>query len=191
MTDKSSETKSTHSFFELASFGKRMEFSLIADMLKEGLDIYRPMVDDKGIDCILRRPDDTFAEIQIKARSAAIGTENAGRFAGILCEPRRNYWFVSHSAKIGECGTMWIMNSLELVTLASRNVSGKNAGKYTMNFDYVKKGKDGVKRAYVRSHLEKYISTDFTRIIENGIFIEDSIDHQKQIQQFSSAPQNS
>lgn len=173
MPDKPAAQKNTHSFFELASFGKRMEFALIADMLKEGLDIYRPMVDDKGIDCVLRRDDGSYAEIQIKARSARIGAENAARFAGIVCEPRRNYWFVFHSAKIGVTGTMWIMNSLELVNLASRNSSGKNKGKYTINFHNVRKGQAGVLRAYPRPCLEKYIATDFSRIRENTLFSED------------------
>ena len=165
--------KMGHSFFELASFGKRMEFVLIADMLKECLDIYRPMVDDKGIDCVLRRGDGSYAEIQIKARSSGIGPENAARFAGIVCEPRRNYWFVFHSAKIGATGIMWIMNSLELVNLASRNSSGKNKGKYTINFSTVRKGQDGVPRAYPRPKLEKYIATDFSRIRDNHLFNED------------------
>lgn len=165
MREKPSPPTITPPFFELASVGKRMEFSLIADMLREGMDIYRPMVDDKGIDCILRREDGTFAEIQIKARSSGIGAQNAAGFAGITCEPRRNYWFVFHAAKIGVGGTMWIMNSLELVTHASKNVSGKNSGKYSIHFHTVRKGKDGVLRASIRSTLEKYIATNFSRII--------------------------
>lgn len=175
MPKHASPPKVTHSFFELASFGKRMEFSIIADMLKEGLDIYRPMVDDKGIDCVLRRPDGSYAEIQIKARSARIGAQNAARFAGIECEPRPNYWFVFHAAKLGENGTMWIMNSLELAGLASQNSSGKNAEKYTIDFHRVKTEKDGIRRAYVKPALEKYIATDFSRICANTLFKEDIV----------------
>lgn len=172
MTDKSSETKSTHSFFELASFGKRMEFSLIADMLKEGLDIYRPMVDDKGIDCILRRPDGTFAEIQIKARSKKIGPKNAATFAGIKCTPQRNYWFVFHAALLGENGLMWIMNSLELDKYASRNISGDNIGSYTIHLHKMKKC--GIKTClYPNPRLEKFITTNFDRIFEDKLLEDD------------------
>ena len=46
-------TKAANSFFKLASFGKRMEFSIISEMLCQGLDVYRPMVDDKGIDAVI------------------------------------------------------------------------------------------------------------------------------------------
>ena len=50
-----------HSFTNLASFGKRIEHFLIGQMLKEGLDVYLPVVDDKGIDAVVRRPDGSFA----------------------------------------------------------------------------------------------------------------------------------
>jgi len=52
-----------------ASFGKRIEFSIIGEMLKEGLDVYIPMVDDMGIDAIVRRYTGSFLEIQIKAQT--------------------------------------------------------------------------------------------------------------------------
>lgn len=173
MSEQSAEQKTTHTFFDLASFGKRMEFALIAAMLKEDMDIYRPMVDDKGIDCVLRRGDGSYAEIQIKARSANIGAKHAARFAGIECVERRNYWFIFHSAKIGATGTMWIMNSLEFVKLASCSSPEKDKKKYTIDFHYVRKGKDGVLRAYPRANLEKYIATDFSRIRANTLFTED------------------
>ncbi len=44
-------------FRNLAGFGKRIEFWLIGRMLKEGLDVYIPLVDDFGIDAIIRKPD--------------------------------------------------------------------------------------------------------------------------------------
>ena len=38
-------------------------------MQKEGLDVYMPLVDDFGIDAVIRKPSGEFIEIQIKARS--------------------------------------------------------------------------------------------------------------------------
>ncbi|MBR6980214.1 MAG: hypothetical protein IKH88_10315 [Prevotella sp.] len=42
------------SFSSLASFWKRIEHFPIGQMLKEGLDVYLPVVDDKGIDAVVR-----------------------------------------------------------------------------------------------------------------------------------------
>ena len=56
-------------FRNLASFGKRIEFWIIGEMIKEGHDVYIPMVDDMGIDAVVRKPNGKFIEVQIKARS--------------------------------------------------------------------------------------------------------------------------
>ena len=41
-------------------------------MLSEGLDVYTPLIDDNGIDAVVRNPDGSFVEIQIKTRSKDI-----------------------------------------------------------------------------------------------------------------------
>ena len=56
-------------FRSTAGFGKRMEYNLVGQMLMEGLDVYLPLVDDHGVDCIIKKTDGTFIEVQIKARS--------------------------------------------------------------------------------------------------------------------------
>ena len=43
------------SFRSVSSFGKRMEYNLIGKMLIEGLDVYLPLVDDHGVDCIVKK----------------------------------------------------------------------------------------------------------------------------------------
>ena len=68
------------SFRHSAGFGKRMEYNLVGKMLMEGLDVYLPLVDDHGVDCVIKKEDGTFIEVQIKARSS----ENAGK---------RSIWF--------------------------------------------------------------------------------------------------
>ena len=40
-----------------AGFGKRIEFWIIGEMLKQGLDVYIPLVDDNAIDAVVRRQD--------------------------------------------------------------------------------------------------------------------------------------
>lgn len=56
-------------FRNSAGFGKRVEYWIMGKMLMEGLDIYVPLVDDDAIDVVIRRPDQTFTTVQIKARS--------------------------------------------------------------------------------------------------------------------------
>ncbi len=77
-------------------------------MLKEGLDVYVPLVDDNAIDAVVRRKDGTFVEIQIKARSKDVVEGDAALFAAIPHEVRPGYWFVFYSERLH---TMWIMNS--------------------------------------------------------------------------------
>lgn len=55
-------------FRHSAGFGKRIEYWIIGNMLKEGLDVYIPMVDDDAIDAVIRRKDESFITVQIKAR---------------------------------------------------------------------------------------------------------------------------
>ena len=57
------------SFRNTASFGKRIEYYVVGLMLKEGLDVYMPLVDDDAIDAVVKKPDGSFVEVQIKARS--------------------------------------------------------------------------------------------------------------------------
>lgn len=59
-------------FRHSAGFGKRMEYNLVGKMLMEGLDVYLPLVDDYGVDCVIKKEDGTFIEVQIKARSSEV-----------------------------------------------------------------------------------------------------------------------
>jgi hypothetical protein len=162
----SSEAKAGKSFFHLASFGRRMEFWIIGEMLRQGLDVYRPLVDDKGIDAIVRRPNGTYAEVQIKARTKDIAPEQAGLFAGIRCEPNPAYWFIFHSAHIGENGKIWLMTAAEFMEYASRQTQGKHAGAYTLHLSGVKSNKEtGVKEAYPKPQFEKFACISFERLL--------------------------
>jgi hypothetical protein len=148
-------------------FGKSMEHTLIGQMMREGLEIYRPEVDDKGIDAMVRRPDGTTVAVQMKARSKEIAAEQAGLFAGIKCEPGPNYFFIFHAAQIGENGKMWIMTADEFIENASKNTQGKHAGKYSLNLSECKLNKEtGQKEAYGKPQFEKFACTSFKRLLE-------------------------
>ena len=85
------------SFRHSAGFGKRMEYNLIGRMLMEGLDCYVPLVDDHGVDCVVKKSDGTFIEIQIKARSNEVTEGDAALFAAITHEDKPNFYFVFYS----------------------------------------------------------------------------------------------
>jgi hypothetical protein len=110
---------SDKSFRNSAAFGKRIEYWIIGQMLKEGLDVYVPLVDDHAIDAIIKRSDGSTALIQIKARSKHVVDGDAALFAAIPHEEvRLNYWFIFYSERMD---MMWIMTSEEFDREATKN----------------------------------------------------------------------
>ena len=113
-------------FKHTAGFGKRMEYNLVGKMLMEGLDVYLPLVDDHGVDCVIKKSDGTFIEVQIKARSNEVTNGDAALFAAITHDLTPNFYFVFYSERLD---TMWIMSSEEFLTECVTNKNGKNKGK--------------------------------------------------------------
>jgi len=77
-------------FRHSAGFGKRIEYWIVGKMLKEGLDVYMPLVDDDAIDAVVRRQDGSFITVQIKARSKKVVPGDAALFSAIPHERREN-----------------------------------------------------------------------------------------------------
>lgn len=147
------------SFKHSAGFGKRVEFSIIGKMLMEGLDCYVPLVDDHGVDCVVKKEDSTFIEIQIKARSNEVKLGDGAMFASISHELRPNYYFVFVSHRLEK---MWIMSSGEFLKESKLIHSGKNAGKRNIKFNGCKTNKaTGKKEEYMLDKYAKYEQDDF------------------------------
>ena len=72
MLERSNRSHSAICAGDSAGFGKRMEYNLVGKMLMEGLDVYLPLVDDHGVDYVIKKEDGTFIEVQIKARSSEV-----------------------------------------------------------------------------------------------------------------------
>ncbi len=144
------------------AFGKRIEYWIVGQMLKEGLDVYLPLVDDDAVDAVIKRPDGRFIEIQIKARAEGVVFGNAGGFAAIKHEWRPDYWFVFYSERLD---TIWIMSSDEFLAEATQNKAGENAGKHSLWFNGKRKNKDtGEPEEYMKEKYKKYVQTDFSRL---------------------------
>lgn len=152
------------SFRHSAGFGKRIEYWIIGQMLKEGLDVYVPLVDDDAIDAVIRKQDGSFVTVQIKARSKSVAWGNAALFAAIPHEFRDNYWFVFYSERMN---MMWIMSSQEFLDEAVQNKTGKNRGLRSVWFNGKRRNKTtGESEEYCKTRYEKYLATDFSRLKE-------------------------
>lgn len=149
------------SFRHSAGFGKRMEYNLVGKMLMEGLDVYLPLVDDHGVDCVIKKEDGTFIEVQIKARSQEVNPGDAALFSVITHDLTPKFYFVFYSERLD---LMWILSSEEFLKECVTNRNGKNAGKHSIWFNgYRTEKASGEKKEYCKKQFEKYIETDFTR----------------------------
>ena len=117
------------SFRNSAGFGKRMEYNLVGKMLMEGLDVYLPLVDDHGVDCVIKKEDGLFIEVQIKARSNEVKEGDAALFSAIRHERTENFYFVFYSERMN---TMWILSSEEFMNECATNKKGKNTGSHSI-----------------------------------------------------------
>jgi hypothetical protein len=149
-------------FRNSAAFGKRIEYWIVGRMLKEGMDVYMPLVDDHAVDAIVRRSDGTIALIQIKARSRDVVEGDAALFAAIDHDQRDEYWFVFYSERLD---LIWILTSEEFLKDSVQNKTGKNAGKRSIWFNGKRKNRDtGLREEYCKPQWEKYLAQDFSRI---------------------------
>ena len=152
-------------FRHSAGFGKRMEYWIVGKMLKEGLDVYMPLVDDDAIDAVIRRPDGSFTSVQIKARSKNVVPGDGALFAAIRHEPRQDYWFVFYSERMD---TTWILSSEEFIVEAAQNKTGKNKGKRSIWFNGKRTDRaTGEVHEHCKPQFEKYIAHDFSRVIQS------------------------
>jgi len=111
-------------FHDTASFGKRQEYSVVAQLLRRGFDVYMTLVDDKGIDCIVRLDERRYVDVQIKARSKDAQQWNF--FAAMNFKPRSNLFFIFY---IERTDTFWTLPSTEVAKLSTQNRNGANAGR--------------------------------------------------------------
>jgi len=154
-------------FRHSASFGTRIEYWVIGLLLKEGFDVFVPLVDDYGIDAIIRGPGGKIIDLQIKARSNNVITGDAALFAALdHPEIRENYYFLFYAERMN---LIWLMSSEEFIAEAAQNKRGKNKGKRSIWFNGTRNRKK-CPEEYPKEKFEKYCITqedgthDFSRI---------------------------
>ena len=128
----------------------------------EGMDVYVPLVDDHGVDCVVKKEDGTFVEVQIKAASKNTNIEYCAMFSAIWHELTPNYYFIFYSEALD---TTWLLSSEEFIRLSSQSTKGKNAGQRSIQFNGYRTDKTtGEKVPYCSDKYKDYICTDFKRI---------------------------
>ena len=141
-------------FRDAASSGKRQELAAIAELLRRGFDVYRTLVDDQRIDCVIREDAGgapVYVDVQIKARSRDCRPKTGGTFAALeVRNPRPNFFFIFYSEHADD---YWVVPSMELVREARRIKTGKAAGRYTIALTNVS-GKTG--KVVPRPRFDKY-----------------------------------
>lgn len=123
------------SYRDTASFGKRQEYSVVVELLKRGFDVYMTLVDDQGIDCVIRLDNKRYIDVQIKARSKIAKQWNF--FAAMSFKPRKNLYFIFYTEKND---THWTIPSIRVKALSFTNKTGKNKEKMSLNLPKLESG---------------------------------------------------
>jgi hypothetical protein len=124
-------------FRDSASYGKRQEYIAVAELLKRDFDVYMTLVDDQGIDCVIRINNLRYLDVQIKARSRRAIPKDWAYYPRLhVPEGRDNLFFILYSEG-ADC--YWTFPSSDIIRLAkeqgtnvSMNFTGANAGKYAI-----------------------------------------------------------
>jgi hypothetical protein len=128
-------------------------------MLKDGLDVYLPIIDNHGVDMVVKRPDGIFAEVQIKARSSE--AKCPAFFPDIrLWRPIPHYWYIFYAARFD---TMLLLSSREFYLLSGGEEQDEKEYLRQIRFD----GKVGGKPC-IQTKYQKYIATNFSRILHEN-----------------------
>jgi len=110
---------------------------LLKELDNEDYDIYRPIIDNKGIDLIIRKlinKKSYYLELQIKSRSSE--AKYPYRFAELKVQERDNYYFIFYTEINIENNIeekMWLVPSTKIKSVGSPNKTGENKGKYTID----------------------------------------------------------
>jgi hypothetical protein len=104
-----------------------MEYWIIGLLLKEGFDVFVPLVDDDGIDAIIRGNNGRKLDVQIKARSGEVRFGSSALFTLGQSHPkvRSDFFFIFYSERLLD---MWIMSSSDFVENCVTTKSGLHEG---------------------------------------------------------------
>ena len=149
----------TISFRHTAGFGKRIEYWIVGLMLKQGMDVYLPLVDDDAIDAVVKNPDGRFVQVQIKARSKSIKAGDGTLFSAITHVLREDYFFIFYSERHDK---IWVFSSTEFLKFSHGNKKGVNLGKRSIWLNGKRKNKvTGEIEEHIYERFKPFEAIDF------------------------------
>lgn len=150
------------SFRNSAAFGKRIEYWIIGLLLKDGFDVFVPLVDDDGIDAIIRGKEGRKLDVQIKARSSTVAFGSCALFGVGQSHPdeRPDFFFLFYSDRLDE---IWVMSSRDFIANCVTTKTGKNIGNRSvwLNGRSTKAGLEHPNPRFDKWRITKYGSPDF------------------------------
>jgi hypothetical protein len=152
-------------FFDTASFGKRIEYWIIGLMLKDGLHVFVPLVDDIGIDAIIRTDKGCLIEVQIKSRSKKCKPNQAALFTVKTVRPESRNWYVFYSEQLNK---IWLMNTKQFLEHSREVKRGKFSGLRWIKFNGLRRIKaTGEVEVTLLERFNEFVCEDFTKLKES------------------------
>lgn len=137
------------------SLGKEGELLVMARLLKEGYDIYPPLVDDKQVDCIIRntlKGTPEYLDIQIKTRTNKCKKYTWAHFGGIRMIPRDKYFFIFYSGGLED---YWVVPSKKIAENFGKGE--EYPGGYSINFmDYDSKARSHIENEKLKKYKNNF-----------------------------------
>ena len=103
--------------------GERGELYVFGELLRQGAVPYRPLVDQQGVDALVRTNTGHIVELQITTSGSA-GSKHPSWFLMPKFEPRKNFFILGVEFIEGKPGDVWVLSSLVFDEYASGKAKG-------------------------------------------------------------------
>ena len=147
-----------------ASFGKRIEYRIIAELLAANFDVFIPLVDDHGVDCVIKSiqngSQSDYKEIQIKARSKNADCRSQGCFTVDNHIKKDKFYFIFYSE---ELNLKWCFTSEEFIQETKESNGSRTKGRRKITLFKKYKSKMDIVPKY-----GKYIIEDYSKLNLNS-----------------------
>jgi len=129
--------------------GTAAELYVASRLVEFGLDVYAPLVDDRGVDLLIRRVDGTTDEIQVKAVTS-------GRWFQVTradlptSAANARHWILG----VESDRTTWVFPARVFFDAKIASLSRSSSGRrvFDLNLDVTRRGNDQVNAKLLRKH---------------------------------------
>jgi hypothetical protein len=119
------------------AIGTAAELQVAGTLIELGLEVYAPLVDDKGVDLLVRRSDGTTEEIQVKSVRSGRWFQ-VTRWEDPRSAMKENRWVIG----VENDGTSWLFPARTFFDATVSSVSGGHGKRYVydLNLDTTRRG---------------------------------------------------